>query len=158
MKETQQNLQASLLDRLLDMEPKLSHETVQFRLVKFRQVERAIIRDLENLLNTRRNIMTPPASLQGVNRSLFVFGLRDFTGENPRNHSVKQRLRLEIENVISIFEPRLRNVTVQAEAPTRDERSLRFRINGLLVVEPLSEPVTFDTYFDVNRGEYFISK
>jgi hypothetical protein len=27
-----------------------------------------------------------------------------------------------------------------------------------LVVEPVAEPVTFDTYFDANRGEYVISK
>jgi len=25
-------------------------------------------------------------------------------------------------------------------------------------VEPVAEPVTFDTYFDINRGEYVISK
>jgi type VI secretion system protein ImpF len=43
------------------------------------------------------------------------------------------------------------------ETPADKERSLRFRITGLLIAEPEAEPVTFDTYFDVNRGQYVIS-
>jgi type VI secretion system protein ImpF len=56
------------------------------------------------------------------------------------------------------FEPRLRNVSVQVEMATDKDRTLRFRINGLLIVEPEAEPVTFDTFFDVNRGQYVISR
>jgi type VI secretion system protein ImpF len=37
-------------------------------------------------------------------------------------------------------------------------KSLRFRVTALLVVEPVTEPVTFDTYFDINRGEYSITE
>jgi len=28
----------------------------------------------------------------------------------------------------------------------------------VLFVDPITEPVTFDTYFDLNRGEYVITK
>ena len=38
------------------------------------------------------------------------------------------------------------------ETPIQNERNLRFRITGLLVVDPVAEPVTFDTYFDISRG------
>jgi type VI secretion system protein ImpF len=40
---------------------------------------------------------------------------------------------------------------------TQSERNLRFRISALLVVDPVSEPVTFDTYLDVTRGAYAVS-
>ena len=53
MKENQQNIQASLLDRLIDNEPGISHEPVQYRLTTFRHVKRGVGRDLENLLITK---------------------------------------------------------------------------------------------------------
>jgi hypothetical protein len=28
----------------------------------------------------------------------------------------------------------------------------------MLVADPVTEPVTFDTFFDANRGEYMIAK
>jgi len=70
---------------------------------------------------------------------------------------VKQQLRQDIEKTLSRFEPRLRNVSVQFEAPHPNERNLRFRIIGLLVVDPIREPVTFDTLFDINRSQVTIS-
>jgi len=53
MKENQQNIQASLLDRLIDNEPGTSHEPVQYSLTTFRQVKRGVGIDLENLLITK---------------------------------------------------------------------------------------------------------
>lgn len=146
------------MDRLLDHEPGVSHEPVQYRLLSIGQIKASVIRDLESLLNTRRQILTPPVAYREVNNSLFVYGLRDFTAQNPKSVSVRQQLRQDVEKTISRFEPRLKNVTVHLETPTGKERNLRFRISGLLVVEPVAEPVTFDTYFDVNRGQYVISK
>ena len=70
----------------------------------------------------------------------------------------RQQLRRHIEGVISRFEPRLRNVKVTLETSAQSDRNLRFRISALLVVDPVSEPVTFDTFFDVSRGEYLITK
>ena len=158
MIQNRQNVQASILDRLVDNEPGVSHEPVQYRLLSIREIKASVIRDLENLLNTRRQILSPPAGCREVNNSVFVYGLGDFTAQNPKSVPVRQHLRHEIEKTISRFEPRLRNVTVHLETPTENERNLRFRINGLLFVEPVAEPVTFDTYFDVNRGQYVISK
>jgi type VI secretion system protein ImpF len=158
LKENQQTLQASILDRLVDHEPKISHEPVQYRLLSIAQIKASVIRDLENLLNTRRQILPLPAQYREVNNSVFVYGLRDFTSKSPKNVAVRQQLRQDIEKAISRFEPRLKNVTVHIEVLSEKERNLRFRINGLLVVEPVAEPVSFDTYFDVNRGQYIISK
>jgi type VI secretion system protein ImpF len=158
MNQNQRNLQASLLDRLIDEEPGLSIESVQYRLLSFGQIKAAVTRDLENLLNARRNIMVPPDAFEELNKSLFVYGLQDYTAQNPRSPTAKQQLRQDVEQTIARFEPRLRNVTVHLEAAGANERVLKFRISAVLVIDPVAEPVTFDTFFDVNRGEYIISK
>jgi type VI secretion system protein ImpF len=151
------NLQASILDRLIDNEPEVSFEPVQFRLLDMRQIKAHVIRDLENLLNTRRLIEAPPAEFSELNRSVLIYGLKDYTSLSPRSSSVRKLLRQDIEHAIARFEPRLRNVKVQIE-PDQKGHSLRFRINATLVIEPEREPVQFDTFFDINRSEYVITK
>lgn len=61
MDSDRENIQASVLDRLLDNDPKVSRETVQHRLVDVGRIKSALVRDLENLLDTRRSIIDPPA-------------------------------------------------------------------------------------------------
>jgi len=158
MNEKQQNLQASILDRLIDLEPGVSREPVQYRFLSIGQAKTSVARDLENLLNTKRSVLVPPAGCREVNSSLFVYGLQDFTSQNPKSPMVRQQLCQQIERVISRFEPRLKNVKVNLEMSTQSERNLRFRISALLVVDPVSEPVTFDTYLDVTRGAYAVSE
>jgi type VI secretion system protein ImpF len=158
MKEKQESIQASILDRLIDREPQLSRESTQYRLLNFSQVKAGVIRDLENLLNTKSQILPVPTAYKEVNNSLFVYGLSDFTSLNPRSGSTRQQLRQDIERTIARFEPRLKNVTVQIEVPTEEERNIRLRITALMVLDPVAEPVTFDTYFDINRGEYTIRR
>jgi type VI secretion system protein ImpF len=158
MNKNHENIQASILDRLIDDEPGVSREPVQFRLMNFGQIKAALIRDLENLLNTKSRIFSVPPEYKELNNSLFVYGLRDFTSQNPKSPSVRLHLRQEIEKAISRFEPRLRNISVQIIDPSKNERNLRLRISALLVTEPVAEPVTFDTFFDINRGEYVIPR
>lgn len=151
------NAQASVLDRLVDTEPHLSREAVQRRLFDSEQIRASVAKDLENLLNTRRRITTPPSGLEEVNRSLHMYGLPDFSSENPKSPLFQRRLLQTIEQTIARFEPRLRNVTVRLDASAQRERVFSFRISGVLVVEPLSEPVVFDSYYDANRGNYVVS-
>ncbi len=150
------NIKASVLDRLVDHEPAVSHESVQHRILNIRQIKALVIRDLENLLNTRKQISHVPTSYRQVHNSVFMYGLDDFTAENPKNPFVRRKLRQDVERTIAKFEPRLKNVTVRLEDDIEKGRNLRFRINGVLIVEPDIEPVTLDTYFDTNRGEYVI--
>lgn len=158
MNQNQPAIQASILYRLIDQDPEVTHEPVQYRLLTFGQIKAAVIRDLENLLNTKRSIQVPPASFREVNDSLFTYGLRDFTAQGPRSLAARQQLRRDIERTIAKFEPRLKNVTLQLEAGNPGDKNLRFRIMGLLVVDPVAEPVTFDTYLDLARGDYAIAK
>ncbi|MFA7061691.1 MAG: type VI secretion system baseplate subunit TssE [Pedobacter sp.] len=151
-------LRPSLLDRLIDREPGVSHEPVQSGYTTIKQIRESVIRDLENLLNTRRCIFDAPESCVHVNASVFTYGLKDFMSYNPRSPSVRLQIRQEIERTIALFEPRLRNVSVRIDGAETINRSLRFRISALLVIDPVTEPITFDTYLDINRGEFVIAK
>jgi len=152
-----QNAQASILDRLIDMEPNVSNEPAREG-VSPGQIKDSVARDLENLLNTRRSIQVPPTLCREVNTSLFVYGLPDFTSRNPGNVSVRSQLRLEIEKTLARFEPRLKNTTVHVDSPAGINRELKFRITGVLVVDTISEPVVFDTSYDLTRSSFTITK
>ncbi len=146
------HIQTSILDRLIDLEPRVSSEPVQNRVQGIGLIKNSVIQQLEHLLNTRRLIEEPVAELRELNKSLLLYGLKDFTGENPNSIIVKQQLRQDIEKTVVKFEPRLKNVRVHLETGEQNLRKLRFRITAVLQVEPLSEPVAFDTFFDMNRG------
>ncbi len=157
MTATSRNAQASILDRLIDLDPVVSQEPVQFRLQDIRQVKASVVRDLENLLNTKRAVADPPDACRNLRDSLYVYGLKDFTAQSSGGGLIRQHLRLEIERTISRFEPRLRNVVVQLEPEGERDRTLRFRISAMLVVEPLAEPVAFDTILDVGRAQFKVA-
>ncbi len=157
MRENSDNLRASILDKLIDNEPLNSSESVASRMVNLRDIEASVIRDIENLLNTRQTIHMPPATLNEVNKSLYMYGLRDFTAENPSSSLVVQKLRREISQTLELFEPRLKAVAVHIET-SGNSRDLHFRISGTLVINPISEPVVFDIHLDPNRGDYLISR
>jgi type VI secretion system protein ImpF len=157
MSEPGRNAPASILDRLIDLDPDVSREPVPFRLQDIRQVKTSVVRDLENLLNTKWLVAEPPGAFRNLRESLWLYGLRDFSADNPKAPAVRQQLRREIERTISRFEPRLRSVSVQLDAESEKERTLRFRISAMLIVEPLSEPVTFDTVLDVNRAQFKVT-
>jgi type VI secretion system protein ImpF len=152
------NIQTSILDRLIDREPGVSRETSPYQLDDIRAAKQSVVKDLENLLNTRRKIFPVPEEFREVNNSLFVYGLPDFSSLNPRNPQVKQMLRRDIEQTVARFERRLKNINVQLEMSNKMDHMIRFRITGILNMEPLSEPVTFDTYFDINKGNYAIAR
>jgi len=152
----QPDLQASILDRLIDHEPELSSETGPGRFAGYHQVRESVRRDLEHLLNTRRCIHPVPEADAGVRTSVFSYGVRDFISHSPRSPSLRQSLRLEIERILILFEPRLKNVTVRLDTQASCQRNLCFCITALLYADQVIAPITFDTSFDINSGACLI--
>jgi type VI secretion system protein ImpF len=144
----------SILDRLLDFEPEVSHEPVASRARGLRQLKQAVRRDLEWLLNTREYIGEIPSDLRELQHSLAVYGLPDFTSTSTKDPNNQERLRRAIEEEIVLFEPRLEAVTVTLVQGIDKERAMHFRIDGQLRVDPVSEPVTFDTIFDTSSTHF----
>jgi type VI secretion system protein ImpF len=147
----------SLLDRLLDDHPDVSREPISKRFQDLHDLRASVARDLETLLNTRQESLNElPAEFEEVNRSLVVYGLPDFTAFNLLNPADLGRLRRAIENAIANFEPRLQRVRLTMEPPRQNERSVRFRIEALLRVDPAPEPVAFDTVLQLGTQEYLV--
>ena len=147
----------SILDRLLDDEPEVAREPLHQRFQSVRQLQRAVTRDLEALLNTRQEQLTAlPIACNEVQRSLLTYGLPDFTAWNLLSAADRQRLRRALEQAIAACEPRLTRVQVALEPPRECERVVRFRIEALLRVEPATEPVSFDAMLQLHTLEYVI--
>lgn len=148
----------SVLDRLVDDAPKNSKEAPVTRAESLRRLRAAVRRDLEWLLNSRRVAEMPDEDLIELNRSLYLYGLPDISSVSLSNRAENDRLLRAIERAISIFEPRLRDVKV---IPILDKSNMRiqrldFRIEGLLMMDPAPEAVTFDTVLDGVNQSYRI--
>src|SRR5262249_11489369 len=61
----------------------------------------------------------------------------------PRNHADQERLAAILSRAIAAFEPRLQQIRVTVESITENERALWVRIDAGLVVESVTEPVSF---------------
>lgn len=119
------------------------------------QLKQSVSRDIEALLNTRRELLTDlPPEYQELQRSLLTYGLPDFTTRSLQNQADRKTIRREIEQSLSIFEPRLRGVKVTIEDPKKFEQALYFRIDALLRVEPNPEAVSFDAVLQLSTAKY----
>lgn len=111
-----------------------------------RELKSSVRRDLEFLLNARCNFVEIPEDLVEARKSLLVFGLPDFSTYNLSNAPGRQKLTKIVEKLVKQFEPRLTRVEVSLVQDARSvDRSVHFRIDGLLRVDPAPEPVSFDT-------------
>ena len=145
-----------MLDRLIDYEPELSREPLASRSKSLRQLKDAVKRDLEQLLNTRQSGDWLPPDLKELNNSLAAYGLPDFTSFSVKSPSEQDRLRLALETALTTFEPRLEDINVTILQMGDLQRSLHFRIDARLRVEPAPEPVTFDAMLQLGSGEYLV--
>jgi type VI secretion system protein ImpF len=147
----------SVLDRLLDDRPDESREAPASRQTNLRLLKQSVKRDLEWLLNTRMETDRIPEDLTEVRNSLAAFGLPDFSSWNVRGGGDQETLRRTIEEAVAKFEPRLEGVIVTLEAMSDVDRTVRFRIDARLRVEPAPEPVTFDSVLQLGNREFSLT-
>ena len=144
----------SVLDRLLDDEPKSKVEGPLTHSKSLAQLKVAIRRDLENLLNTRCTIEPLPESSAETRRSVFNYGVPDITEIGQNFLYEKERLLAEIESAVRLFEPRLDGVKVAVIPATGAARVMRFAIEGMLKIDPAPEHIVFDAALELTSGEY----
>jgi type VI secretion system protein ImpF len=153
----EKSVQQSLLDRLIDLDPKSSSEAPPTWSESVRQLKNSLRHDLEWLLNTRRIPVPPPESFEELPRSLYNFGFPDITSLGRDSREVRVRLLRQVEETIAAFEPRLAGVKVSlVESEENGSRQMRFLIEGLLRMEPNPEQVVFDTMLEISSGEYHV--
>lgn len=152
--DNQLRITKSVLDRLVDTEPGILSDPPVSSFRALRELKNSVRRDLEWLLNTRQSIAEVPDDYVETVRSLAGFGLPDFTAASVKSSATQDFIRRAIQEEIRLFEPRLTDVSVTIEGGLGTERSLRFRIDAQLRVDPQPEPVSFDTTLQLSSGEY----
>jgi len=150
------SLTPSILDRLIDKDPKVSTEPTSVRGTQQAQIKESVKRDLEWLLNSKQLNSDWPEDLKQLNRSLLTYGMPDFSSSTLSNSIQQDRLRRAVEETISRFEPRLSRVNVAIVEGKEHERSVRFRIDAMLRVDPAPEPVTFDSVLQLSTRAFVV--
>ena len=151
------NVTQSIAERLVDLEPQASSDPFVSRSQSIRQMKVSIRRDLEWVLNTRRHPEPAGAALPLLARSLYNYGVPDFSILSLDAPKDRSRLTSDLQNAIEVFEPRLRDVRVSiVQLPNQESRAVRFQIDAMLQVDPAPQHVSFDTTLQLATGEYQI--
>ena len=145
----------SVLDRLVDFEPEVTTEPLPSRSKALRQVKQALRRDLEWLLNTRR-VLEVPDELPLVADSILTYGLPDFTNLSVKDAGDQENLTLALEATLKRFEPRLEDIVVTVANASLLERAMRFKIEARLRIDPVPEPISFDTMLQLGSGNFAV--
>lgn len=145
-----QKLRPSILDRIIDDAPEISHKDTrtndQFNL---NYLKSSVRRDLERLFNSRYRISDFPEELTEVNQSLVNYGLPDLATINMIDIEKREEFCRHIEKTIKYFEPRFQSVKVKyMENADYTDRTLRFRIEAVLYAEPMPEKIIFDSVLE----------
>lgn len=133
----------SLLDRLMDDEHNSPSDSGQFLTAQFRS---ALLRDLENLLNTRIFHQSDISLYSELGHSLLSYGLPDFSRIQFELEAHRQAFAQQVQETIEHFEPRFAAVQVSI-VPVKNtyERILYLRIQASLKTLPEPTPLVFES-------------
>ena len=145
----------SLIERLIDNEPNIASDPQVSRSQSLRQLKASLRRDLEWLLNTRRTPEPAGSEYAELQKSLFNYGVPDVSTMSWDSHTDRSKLARVLEQALVVFEPRIDRVKVTPiEANSGYRHVLRFQIEGLLLIDPAPEVISFDTTLQLTSGEY----
>jgi type VI secretion system protein ImpF len=152
--EPQQGLMPSLIDRLIDPD---SEGGSLYEGYSIPQMTQAVLRDLEELLNTRLTTLDVPPDCKETLHSIVTYGLPDFSSVPAGTAEQRAQIGKLLENILERFEPRLRDVTATlVDDPRLLKRSVRFLLSARLRVDPAPE-VAFDTILELTTGHSTIA-
>jgi type VI secretion system protein ImpF len=153
--EPEQTVTQSVLERLIDRDPKAGSEGAPTRAQSVRLLRASVRRDLEWLLNTRRTPAPADQTYPEVARSVYNYGLPDLNALNWESSRDRTRLARAVQESLNVFEPRLRGIKVVPLEPVAGApHIMRFQIEGLLEMDPAPELIVFDTTLQLSSGEY----
>jgi type VI secretion system protein ImpF len=156
-----EQLQPSLLDRLIDDEPDKSRESNDKRIISMRRLRQAVLRDLAWLLNTVHLASTDDLdAYPDVAHSVLNYGVSELSGQLVSSLD-STRIEQALRQAILDFEPRilpqsLHIRTLKAPAEERHNR-LVFEIEGQLWAIPTPSHLLLRTEIDLDEGDVILS-
>jgi type VI secretion system protein ImpF len=154
-REIERTVQPSVLDRLTDLEPRIAADPRTTYADSLRQFKTTVQRDLEWLLNTRRNPDAAGEEYPELEHSLYNYGVPDITSLSSDSAGDREQLLLQVEEALTLFEPRLENVKISMIELKGESkrRELRFIVEATLRLDPTPEQVMFDTVLHFSTGQ-----
>ncbi len=147
--DKKKKLRPSVLDRLIDDEPHVQVETEKDRNQQLKELRQSVRRDLENLLNTRFRMVSPPNEYEELEVSLLNYGLPDLATVNITDNEKQKAFTRNLEKILKEYEPRFKTVKVTYfDGNEKTDRTLRFRVNATLYADPAPEVVVFDSVLE----------
>lgn len=161
MEDSRKSKNASSFNRML-LDEAYAEELEKMRKptppsLSLRELRASVARDIETLLNTRRELLLDvPPDMEEVRKSILMFGLPDFTHYSLLNPQDRKSLRRAVEETLATFEPRLKSVRVTLETREKYDMTLRFRIDALLRTDPAPEPIMLNASLSVVNSQYTV--
>ncbi|MEO3389468.1 type VI secretion system baseplate subunit TssE [Mesorhizobium sp. CAU 1741] len=144
----------SLFDRLLQGD---SIETDRNAERAMRQVREGVRRDLEILFTTRPRYVSMPAELPELGKSMLSFGMPDLQTQQLATPAQQENFRRQLEQLIRRYEPRFNDVSVELVVGDGElDRTLRFRVNAVLITDSITEAISYDTLIDPVSGDLLL--
>ena len=141
----------SLMERLITSE---TDDWTASRAQSLRIFRDALKRDVEWLLNSRRPPIDAISDYPLAAASVINYGLPDISSMGLNSASDQRTLISAVQQCLRNYEPRITDVRVYLESSEVVNRSLRFRIEGMMMVDPAPEEINFDTVLELSKGEY----
>jgi type VI secretion system protein ImpF len=138
----------SLKDRLFDPDSMGTRGRPGYTL---RQIIDSVRDDLEDLLNTRRSFSVPETKYTEVARSIVNYGIPDLISLGAATPSKQEEVAHIIEEIITLHEPRLRNVRARLVRARALELRVLFHVDAELRVDPCPA-VAFETVVELTTG------
>lgn len=130
-----------LFDRLIDENPDASFEVSARRFISFDELKESITKDLTLLLNTK--ISPFWVDYSKTMKIPFSYGINSTAPSSAETVFEIQDLENRIKQVISTFEPRLKNVQVQILTMGVTPGKADVQIDADVVADNLRVPLSF---------------
>jgi type VI secretion system protein ImpF len=161
---SQDRLQPSLLDRLIDHEPHSRKESAEARALTRAELRAAVLRDLSWLFNATRPEPEPQSEkteelerwqqAEYARNSVLNFGLPAFAGVTLSSMDLELIQRLVAE-AVRRFEPRLDPQTLSIEARVTSQshhNTMQLMIRGQMWAQPVPLELLLAAELDVETG------
>ena len=143
-------LRLPLFDRLLQGD---NVETDRNPERALRELRESLLRDFEILFNTRpRHLPLDPALVE-LQKSVLSFGMPGLQVEKLASETQQEEFRERLLAVVQRFEPRFRELEVElVPGDGALDRTLRFRLRAVLVLDTVRQEVVYDALLDPAVG------
>ena len=142
---------APIFERLVDDSPLVPSEGTPLRTLSRSQLRESIRCELGRLLNTRCPVEVD--LMKDRVRSVINYGIPDFSHYSAANPDHRRQILWVLGTTIAAYEPRLRNVKVVDPIYDPLRQTIGVRIEGLMVVGRVTEPVSFPLAVQPRTGQ-----